>query len=141
LNLSNRAKVLAVTLVAYVVLDILLTPVAGLETRPVAKVTVLGFVSLGLLFVGLVLAIVSLVFLFRRSPRAATAAIVAAFLYFPAVLAEQTGHFSSLRPPAAIESIELVQVVVALAVIGVGFGSWEGLPGRQTADLRSSFSP
>ncbi len=120
MKLSSRAKILAVTLVAYVVGDILLTPVAGFETRPVAKVTVVGLATLGLLFVGLVVAIVSLVLLFRRSSRATTLAIVAAFLYFPAVLAERTDHFSSLRPPTAIEWIELVQVVVALALIGVG---------------------
>jgi hypothetical protein len=76
--------------------------------------------TLGLLFVGLALAVLSLVLLFRRSRRAPIVAIVAALLYFPAVLAEQTGHFSSIQAPTAIERIELVQVVVALVVIGVG---------------------
>lgn len=57
--------------------------------------------------------------LFRHSGRAAAFAIVAAIPYFPAVVSEQTGHFSDLRPPAAIETIELVQVVFALVVIGV----------------------
>jgi hypothetical protein len=69
-------------------------------------------------FVGLILAIVSLVLLFRRSPRAPTVAVVAAVLYFPAVLAEQTGNFSSVRAPAAIETVELIQTAVALIVIG-----------------------
>jgi hypothetical protein len=119
LKLSNVARVLAVTLLAYIVCDILLTPPAHLETRPPSHVTGLGFVTLGLLFVGLALAILSLVLLLRRSLRTATIAIVAAILYFPAVLAEQTGHFSSIRPPAAIEVVELVQVVIALIVIGV----------------------
>jgi hypothetical protein len=108
-------------LVVYAVGDVLLTPVAGFETRPVAQVTTLGFITLGLLFVGLVLAIISLVLLFRSSKRAPMLAIVAAVLYYPAVLAEQTGHFSSVHPPAAIERIELVQVVVALAVIAIGY--------------------
>jgi hypothetical protein len=120
LRLSNPAKVLAVTLAAYVVCDVLLTPPAGLETRPVSHVTGLGFVVLGLLFVGLALAIVSLVLLFRRSRRAPTIAIVAAVLYFPAVLAEQTGNFSSVHAPAAIETVELIQAAVALALMGVG---------------------
>lgn len=113
------ARVLAVTLLAYIVCDILLTPPAHLEARPPSLVTGLGFVTLGLLFVGLALAILSLVLLFRRSLRTATIAIVAAILYFPAVLAEQTGHFPSIRPPAAIEVVGLVQVVIALIVIGV----------------------
>ena len=35
-------------------------------------------------------------------------AIAAAVLFLPAFLAEQTGHFSSLQAPPAIELIELV---------------------------------
>jgi hypothetical protein len=120
LKLSSPAKLLAVTLAAYIVCDILLTPPAGLETRPVSHVTGLGFTVLGLLFVGLALAIVSLVLLFRRSLRAPTVAVVAAVLYFPAVLAEQTGNFSSVHAPAAIETVELIQTAVALIVIGAG---------------------
>jgi hypothetical protein len=120
LKLSNPAKVLALTLAAYIVCDVLLTPPAGLETRPVSHVTGIGFTVLGLLFVGLALAIVSLVFLFRRTRRAPSIAIAAAVLYFPAVLAEQTGHFSSVHAPAAIETVELIQTGVALIVIGAG---------------------
>lgn len=120
MKLSTPEKILAATLVVYIVLDILLTPLARLETRPVAQVTTIGFVTLGLLFVGLAAAIVSLVLLFRRSRSAVIVARLAAVLYFPAVLAEQTGNFSSLRPPAAIEVIELVQVVVALILVGAG---------------------
>ncbi len=86
--------------------------------------TGLGFVVLGLLFVGLALAIVSLVLLFRRSQRTAVAAIASAVLYFPAVLAEQTGHFSSVRPPGAIEVVELIQAAVALILLGAGVWLW-----------------
>jgi len=121
MKLSNVAKILAATLVAYIVLDIALTPLGGLETRPVADVKGLGFAALGLLFAGLVLAIASLVFLFRRSARASIFAIVAALLYFPALLGELTGYFSNLRPPAGIARLELVQAIVALLMIGFGF--------------------
>jgi hypothetical protein len=128
--------ILAVTLVAYIVCDVLLTPPAGLETRPVSQVTGLGFTVLGLLFVGLALAIVSLVLLFRRSRRTAMLAIIAAVLYFPAVLAEQTGHFSSVRAPAAIESVELIQAAVALIIVGLGIWTL-----RRAADARSAATP
>ena len=47
-------------------------------------------------------------------------AIVAAALYYPAFLTEQTGTFSSLPAPMAIERLELVQAVVALIVLGSG---------------------
>jgi hypothetical protein len=100
MKLSNAGKLLAAALAVYVVCDILLTPVAGLETRPVAKVTTLGFIVLGLLFIGLLVAIVAIVYLFRRSQRAPAFAIVAAVLFVPAFLSEQTGHFSaSIRRP------------------------------------------
>jgi hypothetical protein len=121
---------LAVTLVAYIVCDVLLTPPAGLETRPVSHVTGLGFVVLGLLFVGLILAIISLVMLFRRSQRTAMTAIVAAVLYFPAVLAEQTGHFSSVQAPAAIEAVELIQTAVSLILLGGGIWLLRGSASR-----------
>lgn len=48
-------------------------------------------------------------------------AIIAAVLFLPAFLAEQTGYFSSLRAPDGIERLELVQGVVAVLAIGLGF--------------------
>lgn len=92
-----------------------------------SHVTGIGFVVLGLLFVGLALAIVTLVLLIRRSPRAPSVAIVAAVLYFPAVLAEQTGNFSSVHAPPAIETVELIQTAVALIVVGVGIWASRGV--------------
>jgi hypothetical protein len=118
-RLSNSAKVLAIVLAVYAVFDVLLTPVGQLETRPVADVKVLGFVTLGLLFVGLALAVVSLILLFRGSPRAAMVAVAAGVLYFPAAIADQTGLFSSLSPPTAIARLELAQSVVALVAVGL----------------------
>ena len=126
MKLSTAAKMLVAALAVYVVCDVLLTPLAGLETRPVAKVTTLGFVVLGLLFAGLALAIIAAVLLFRRSPRSPIAAILAAVLFFPAFLAEQTGHFSSISAPPAIEGVEIVQTVVAVVVIGLALWARRG---------------
>ena len=126
MKLSNAAKLLVAALAVYVVCDILLTPLAGLETRPVAKVTTLGYVALGLLFVGLALAVIAAVLVFRRSRRAQAAAIVAAVLFYPAFVAEQTGNFSSVVAPRAIEGVEIVQAVVAVVVIGVAVWSRRG---------------
>lgn len=119
-----RPRILAASLVAYVVCDILLTPPARLETRNPAYVTGVGIAALALLFVGLALAVIALVLLFRRSRQASRVAITAALLYFPAPLTEVTGHFSSLRPPTAIALLELIQAVIALVVVGVGI--WAG---------------
>ncbi len=119
-------------LAVYVVFDILLTPVGQLETRPVADVKVLGFVTLGLLFVGLALAVISLVLLFRSSPRAAMVAVAAGVLFFPAAIADQTGLFSSLQPPTGIARLELAQAVVALIAVGLALWMLRGRPPSQS---------
>ena len=115
--ISRAGKGLAVLLVAYVVADILLTPPARLETRDPALVTTLGFIVLGLLFLGLILAIISVVLLVRGSRRAGISAVIAAVLYFPAAIAEWSGHFSKLSPPQAISTVEDVQAFIAVLVI------------------------
>lgn len=74
------------------------------------------------LFLGRALAILAIILLLRRSPRAPAVAIVAAVLFLPAFLSEQFGLFSALRPPVAIETVEWVQA--ALAVIAIGLGVW-----------------
>ena len=122
MRLSRAAATLAGTLATYIVCDVLLTPVAGIETRPVAKVTAIGFVVLGLLFAGLALGVVALVLVFRRSQRSPVVAIVAAVLYLPAFAAEQTGHFSDVTAPLGIQRIEFVQAIVA--VIAIGLSVW-----------------
>jgi hypothetical protein len=119
MKLSDRARILATVLVVYVVCDILLTPLGGLETRPSANVTTVGFATVSLLFVGLALSIASLVLLFYKPRRAPILAILAAILYFPAFLADQAGYFSTLRPPGAIASLEILQALVAIAAIVV----------------------
>ena len=120
LKLSNAQRLLAVALFVYVVADVLLTPPAGFETRNPALVTPIGIAALALLFVGLALSIVALVLLFRRSTRTPIIAIAAGLLFLPAPLTEVTGHFSSLRPPAAIAAIEVVQTALALLLVGIG---------------------
>ncbi len=128
MRLSGAGLLLAIILVAYIVLDFLLTPLGGFETRDPGKVHVVGFAGLALLFVGLALSIVALVLLFRRSGRAPMFAIVAAVLYFPAFLTELTGTFSSLPAPTAIQRIELAQAVVAAVAIGVSIWMLRGQP-------------
>jgi hypothetical protein len=129
-NRSNSAKALAVGLGVYVVVDLLLTPLGQLETRPVSGVTGIGFATLGLLFAGLLLALFALVLLYRRSRRAFAVAIVAAALYFPAPLVELAGLFSRFRPPTAIARLELAQAVVAIVVIGLAAWALRGSPSR-----------
>lgn len=128
MRLSRAGLLLAIILAVYVVLDILLTPLGGFETRDPGKVHVVGLAGLALLFAGLALSIIALVLLFRRSGRAPLFAIVAAVLYYPAFLTEVTGTFSSLPAPTAIARIELVQAAVAAIAIGLGIWMLRGEP-------------
>ncbi len=117
---STNSRLFLASLAAYMVCDILLSP-GGLETRPVGDVTTIGLVTLGLIFVGLALAIASAVLLFSRPRVSPFVAILGGVLYFPALVADQAGLFSTLRPPLGIDALELVQALVAALVILLAF--------------------
>lgn len=116
---SGRSRVLLVLLVIYIISDFLLTPLGGLETRNPANVTTLGLATLGLLFTGLALGVVSLVLLFYKPLMSPKLAILAGILFLPAVITEQAGLFSSSRPPIAIETLEIIQTLVSLITVFV----------------------
>ena len=107
-------------LVLYVIADFLLTPLGGLETRPVSNVTTTGVATLGLLFTGLALNVICLILILRHYKRAPIFGIIGSLLYFPAPIAELTGQFSSLRPPAGIAYLEIIEAIVAIAIIIMG---------------------
>ena len=121
MNLLTSKAVLGVTLAAYIVCGVLLTPVAGFETRDPAKVTTLGIATLVLFFVGLALSVIALVALFRGSARSSMFAIAGVVLYVPVFLAEETGQFSSSTPPTAIARIEILEAVIAVIALVVSF--------------------
>ncbi len=113
MTLSKNQRLLLASVAAYIIFDILLTPVGGFETRPVGDVTTVGFATLVLLFVGLALAVVSAGLLFARPRVSLLVAILGAILYFPALVTDEAGLFSSLRPPIGIVLLELVQAIIA----------------------------
>ncbi len=117
---TRETLILAPLLVLYIMGDLLLTPLGGLETRPVAEVTTTGVLTLVVLFVGLALSVSALALVFWRPRRSPILAAAASVLYFPAFLADQGGLFSRLRPPTAIVTLEIFQAVVAIAVIVAG---------------------
>jgi hypothetical protein len=114
---SGRLRILLALLVIYTIVDILLTPLGGLETRNPANVTTIGLATLGLLFTGLALGIVSLLLLFYKPRRSPMLAIIAGLLFLPAFFTEQAGYFSSSRPPIAIQTLEIIQTLVSLVTI------------------------
>ncbi len=115
-KLSGTRKGLAIALLVYIIDGILLTP-AGLETRPPSDVTTTGITTLVLFIAGLILAVASLVLLFRRPRRSSIASTVAAILGVPAFLADQAGLLSIMRPSSVINLLEFVETLVAVAII------------------------
>ena len=107
-------------LIIYVIADFLLTPLGGLETRPIQDVTTTGLATLGLLFTGLALNVICLVLVLRRYRRASIFGMVGSIFYFPAAVADQTGQFSTLTPPTGITFVEMIEAIVAVAIIGLG---------------------
>ena len=107
-------------IIIYIISDFLLTPLGGLETRNVSNVSSIGTATLGLLFTGLGLNVICLVLLLRHYRRAPIFGVIGSLLYFPAPLAELTGQFSSQTPPAAIAYLEVIESILAIAIIVTG---------------------
>jgi hypothetical protein len=119
-HLSKKANYMARLLIIYVILDFLLTPLGGIETRPVSQVTTLGIATLGLLFIGLALNIICLVLTLKHFKRSPIFGIIGSILFFPAAISDQTGQFSSLSPPTGITYVEIVEAIVAIGIIILG---------------------
>ena len=107
-------------IVIYIIADFLLTPLGGIETRPIPDVTTTGLVTLGLLFIGLGLNVICLVLILRHYRHAPIFGVIGSLLYFPAAIADQTGQFSTLTPPSGITYVEVIEAIVAIAIIGLG---------------------
>jgi hypothetical protein len=117
MKLSSNGKILVILLIVVVVCDIFLTPLGGLETRSISNTTSVGFATLAILFVGLALTVASLFLLFRKARLASILAIIGSLCFFPALVADQTGLFSSQHAPVAIVDLELVTAVILIAVL------------------------
>ncbi len=115
--LGGKARTLAIGLVLASVLGVVLTPLGGLETRSIANTTTLGYVTVGLFLTGIVLNIVSIVLLFRKPRSASILASVGLILFFPVIVTDRTGLFSSQEAPPAIAYLEVITAIVLIAVL------------------------
>jgi hypothetical protein len=127
--MSTSQKVLRTTLMVFMVIFFLMTPLSGLEPRPFmttpwfAAIHPIGFVFLGGLFVASACNIAAFALLAKRPRRAATLALASPLLCAAGVWVDQTGVFASIPPPPVITAleygllpVELVVLVSALAV-------------------------
>jgi hypothetical protein len=116
MKLSRNVMALAVALVVNIVLVILLTPL-GFESRPPADLKTVGYIAIGIIFVGLALDVASFFLLFRRVRLASILAIVASILFFFPVIGDFAGAFFSVPIPPAINTLESIFPVVLLVTL------------------------
>jgi len=119
-------------IVVYIIADLFLTPLGGIETRPVSEVTTTGVATLGLLFTGLALNVICLILTLRHYKRAPIFGVIGSLLHFPAPIAEATGQFSSLKPPLGIAYLEVIEAIIAIAIIFMGVLVLREKPEAQT---------
>ncbi len=115
-TLSSNGKILAILLPLFVAIEILLTPLSGIETRSPANITPMGFATAPVLFLALALNAASLFFLFRKTRLASMLAIIGSICFFP-TLADQAGLLSSQPAPPVLADLELVNTVIAISII------------------------
>ena len=116
MELSRHGRNLAIGLVAALFLGFLL---GGIETRPYSTATTLGLIGIILSTIGVVLNLASIGLLFRkaRARIASILAIVGSILFFPILLADQAGLYSSLSLPSGISAVELLMIPVLVVVL------------------------
>ena len=113
---SRDAKILAILLLVFIVCDILLSPV-GFETRASEIFKSPSSLSwLGLLFVGLILNVVSLILVSFRPRIASILSMIGTIAYIVPLIADQAHIFTSSAPPPLITEVEGITLVVLLGV-------------------------
>src|SRR5690349_6517492 len=99
---SRDAKILAILLLLFVFCDVLLSPV-GFETRASAIFRDPSSLSwLGILFVGLILNVLSLILVFFRPRVASILAMIGTALYIIPLVADQEHIFTPLAAPPLV---------------------------------------
>ena len=116
MRLGKASWALVVALLMNVLLAILLSPL-GFETRPPTALTLIGYISIGAVAVGVLLSLASIVVIFRGARLASILAIVgSAVLLFPNVT-DKVGAFFALPAPPVISALEYVFIAVLVVTL------------------------
>jgi hypothetical protein len=116
--MHRTAIALRALIVVHLVWTFLLTPL-GLEPRPFASITLIGWLSLVLIFSVVALDIAAFLLLGRRPRTAFGIASAGPFLLIGPVVGDQAGYFSALPPPPPITVLEVLAVLTQLAILYV----------------------
>ena len=114
--MTRPATLLRGLIAVHLVWTFLLTP-AALEPRPFSSITVVGWVSLALIFttVGLDIAAFAIV---GRNPRtAALLASIGPFLFVGPFIGDQLGFFATLPAPTQVTALEVAALATQLAIL------------------------
>jgi hypothetical protein len=115
-KLSSNVKILIVSLLIFVFLDFLISPVV-FETRASELLSNASSLRwLVLLFSGLILNIISIVVLLFRPRIASLIAVVGSLLWLVVAVGDLFGLVTPLKAPAAVS---IVEVIATIELIGV----------------------
>jgi len=116
MNRVRGVSALAAMLVLNILLAFALTPL-GFESRPPTQLTTMGFVAIGAVVAGVVLDLVSLLFLFRRTRLAAALAIIGSILFLVPNVVDRTGSFFTVPIPAVVSTLEYIFIAVLFVTL------------------------
>lgn len=125
MRLGNASLALVVALVVNVILAVLLSPL-GFESRPPAGLTVIGYVSIGAVVVGIVLDVASIVVIFRRARLASILTIIGSVVFLIPNVTDKLGAFFTLPVPPVIDALEWVFLAALLVTLLLAWVVYRG---------------
>jgi hypothetical protein len=112
------ATTLRILIAIHVLWTFLLTP-AALEPRPFSSITVIGWVSLALIFTVVAFDIASFAIVGRNPRVARLLAVPGPFLLVGPVIGDQLGYFATIAAPFQITLLEIAALVTQAAILFV----------------------
>lgn len=116
--MNRPATILRILIAIHVLWTFLLTP-AALEPRPFESITVVGWISLILIFTVVALDIAAFALVGRNPRLAAGLAGVGPFLLVGPVIGDQLGYFATIAAPLQITLLELAALATQVAILFV----------------------
>ncbi len=116
--MNRPANVLRVLIAVHLVWTFLLTP-AAFEPRPFSAISLIGWLSLLLIFTTVGLDIAAFAIVGRNARRAGQLAAVGPFLFVGPFIGDQLGYFASLPAPTRVTVLEIAALVTQIAILFV----------------------
>jgi hypothetical protein len=125
MRLGRGSLALVAALAVNVVLAVLLSPL-GFERRPPADLTLIGYLSIAAVAVGVLLDLVAMLLIFRRVRLASILALVGSVAFLLPNITDKAGAFFSLPAPPVISVLEYMHLVVLLVTFVLAWTVYRG---------------